>query len=63
MSQQQSRSLETYHFPQDMGSTKAVCFQKYLVDSTSKLYQAFAFTEIVIIIVIIIIHQDRSLQS
>ena len=40
-----------------MGSTKAVRFQKYLVDSTSKLYQAFAFTEIVIII-IIIIHQD-----
>ena len=38
-----------------MGSTKAVRFQKYLVDSTSKLYQAFAFTEIVIIIIIITI--------
>ena len=50
-----------------MGSTKAVRFQKYLVDSTSKLYQAFAFTEIVTIIItiiiIIIIHQDRLLLS
>ena len=45
-----------------------VHFQKYLVDSISKLYQAFAFTEIVtiiiiIIIVIIIIQQDRLLLS
>ena len=45
-------------------------FQKYLVDSISKLYQAFAFTErvtiiiiIIIIIVIIIIQQDRLLLS
>ena len=43
-------------------------FQKYLVDSISKLYQAFALTEIVtiiiiIIIVIIIIQQDRLLLS
>ena len=44
-------------------------FQKYLVDWISKLYQAFAFPEIVtiiiiiIIIVIIIIQQDGLLLS